>query len=132
MPAVGSEDGSGSVEERKERKDKSKTGVKRRVEGRPSGWKNAKQQPAMEEHHKKKLRMTKEAIQLQKRHVEVLKLQNDIQMFTQGPGSARPKMARQYLAMKQKMRLPAMKTGMEKDRNQEGLDVLATMVLEKD
>lgn len=133
VTAAESEERSGSVGETKEKtegKEDSKAGVKRRMDDRPPGRQYAKQQRALEEHRTKKLRMAKEAIDLQKRHVEALERHNDIQLFTQGPGGAQSSMAKQYFAMQQKKRLQSMQATMDKDSENDGLDVLATEVVD--
>lgn len=133
VSATGSDETSGIVGETKKKPNSNmdlKAGVKRRMDDRPPGRQYAKQQRALEEHRTKKLWMAKEAIYLQKRHVEALERHNDIQLFTQGTGGAQSPMAKQYFAMQQKKILESMQAEMHKECDKDGLDVLGTVVVD--
>ena len=110
----------------------SKISLKRKTEDRPPGRQFAKQQRALEQHRAKKLRMTSEAIALQKRHVEALERNNDIALFTQGPGGAESGMAKEFFAIQQKKRLDAMRAEAEGEKAEGGLDVLATVIVDEE
>ena len=69
--------------------------------------------------------MACESLNLQKRHLEELKRQNDMQLFTSGPGGAESNMAKEFFLLKQEERLAAMKENARKRAESEGagLDV---------
>lgn len=109
-------------------------GTKRKVPKfeRPPGRQRSKELRALEEHRSKKLKMASESLDLQKRHVEELERQNDIQLFTSGPGGAESDMAKEFFRLKQEERLDAMRESAQKRTASRALDVLANIATDGD
>lgn len=83
----------------------------------------------LEEHRSKKLRMTSDVLEQQKRHIEELERLNEILLITQGPGGLKLEMAKEFFLMNQKELLDSMKAKTRTVAETDGLGMLAAVVV---